>query len=146
MEIYWDESGVLTREQQDFLTKVAVTAAQLCNAHDDSEVSISFIGTDEIRELNLDYRGINDATDVLSFPIPDYLTMGPLVLLGDIVICMDVAKSQAEEYGHSLERELAFLTVHGMLHLLGYDHESKEDETEMFAMQDKVLEYLQVKR
>jgi len=146
MEIYWGEPGVLTQEQTDFLTNVAITAARFCDVPDDCEVSISFIDANEMRELNQDYRGINEPTDVLSFPVPDYLTMGPLVLLGDILICMDVAKAQAEEYGHSLERELAFLTVHGILHLLGFDHETQESESEMFALQDKILEYLQVKR
>ena len=145
MDIYWDESDVLTIEQTAFLTKAALAAAKFCDAPQDAEVSIAFVSADEIRVLNRDYRSIDKATDVLSFPVNDELAMG-LDMLGDVVICMDVAASQAAEYGHSLERELAFLVVHGMLHLMGYDHESPEDEAEMFAMQDKILEYLQVKR
>ena len=112
-----------------------------------AEVSVTFLDDAGIRELNKQFRLIDKATDVLSFPLFDYEgendepPVDELVgMLGDIVISLETAKRQAEEYGHSLEEEVAFLTVHSMLHLLGYDHEtSKEDEKEMFSRQDDVM-------
>lgn len=111
------------------------------------EVSVTFTDNEKIRELNRKFRGIDRATDVLSFPLFDYegQTDEPPVdelvgMLGDIVISLEQAKKQAEEYGHSFEREAAFLTVHSMLHLLGYDHEtSKEDDADMRRRQSEIL-------
>lgn len=108
-----------------------------------AEVSVTFTDNEGIHALNREYRNVDRPTDVLSFPLSDgedYDTDGDAVLLGDIVISLERAKTQAEEYGHSFEREVAFLTVHSMLHLLGYDHEtSPEDERDMFARQDEIL-------
>ena len=112
-----------------------------------AEVSISFVDDKGIRELNKQFRLIDRATDVLSFPLFDYEgesdepPVDELVgMLGDVVISLETAKRQAEEYGHTLEEEVAFLTVHSMLHLLGYDHETgAEDEKEMFRRQDDVM-------
>lgn len=105
-----------------------------------AEVSVTFTDNEGIHALNREYRNVDRPTDVLSFPLSDgedYDTDGDAVLLGDIVISLERAQTQAEEYGHSFEREVAFLTVHSMLHLLGYDHEtSPEDERDMFARQD----------
>lgn len=115
------------------------------------EVYLLFTDDDEIRTINFENRGIDRATDVLSFPLID-ADRGKLnitdsdivdgkVILGDIVISLERAVLQSEEYGHSLLRELAFLTVHSMLHLLGYDHElSPDDEKEMFKKQEEILE------
>lgn len=111
------------------------------------EVSVTFTDNEKIRELNRKFRGIDRATDVLSFPLFDYegQTDEPPVdelvgMLGDIVISLEQAEKQAEEYGHSFEREAAFLCVHSMLHLLGYDHEtSKEDEADMRRRQSEIL-------
>ena len=104
---------------------------------------ITFTDNEGIHALNREYRNVDRPTDVLSFPLSDgedYDTDGDAVLLGDIVISLERAQTQAEEYGHSFEREVAFLTVHSMLHLLGYDHEtSPEDERDMFARQDEIL-------
>ncbi len=101
----------------------------------DKEISLSFCSATEIQALNKQYRAKDSVTDVLSFPaIPEVPT------LGDIVICVERAQEQADELGHSLKRELAFLFVHGLLHLLGYDHEVSEDEERiMFDLQDQVL-------
>ena len=107
----------------------------------DCEVSLSFCTPDEIKALNRDYRNKDAETDVLSFP-----GFPGSPALGDIVICTDVAKRQAEEYGHSYERELSFLAVHGLLHLLGYDHETPEDETNMCDMQDKIMQAMGIPR
>ena len=108
-----------------------------------AEVSVTFTDNEGIHALNREYRNVDRPTDVLSFPLSDgedYDTDGDAVLLGDIVISLERAQTQAEEYGHSFEREVAFLTVHSRLHLLGYDHEtSPEDERDMFARQDEIL-------
>ena len=108
-----------------------------------AEVSVTFTDNEGIHALNREYRNVDRPTDVLSFPLSDgedYDTDGDAVLLGDIVISLERAQTQAEEYGHSFEREVAFLTVHSMLHLLGYDHEtSPEDERDMFARHDEIL-------
>ncbi|MDP4092649.1 MAG: rRNA maturation RNase YbeY [Bacillota bacterium] len=116
-----------------------------------SEISIVLTDDKNIRSINNTYRKIDKATDVLSFPMldiikgkvePDSCDTDPdsdLLLLGDIVVSLETAEKQATEYGHSFERELAFLISHGMFHLLGYDHMNREDEEEMFGKQEKVL-------
>ena len=115
----------------------------------DLEVSVTFIDNEGIRKLNRSYRKIDKATDVLSFPLFDFEGDGDARedelcnMLGDIVISLERAAEQAEEFGHSFEREVAFLTVHSMLHLLGYDHEtSEEDELDMRRRQTEIMEML----
>lgn len=107
----------------------------------DCEVSVTFTDNGNIRTLNAQYRSIDRATDVLSFPLigeEDVLTVSP-VMLGDIVLSLEKAKEQGEEYGHGYERELAFLCIHSTLHLLGYDHETgEEDELEMRRRQSAI--------
>ena len=114
----------------------------------DIEISLSFVDDEEIAKINEEYRGIARATDVLSFPMFDAeesLVWGSS--LGDLVISVDTMKRQAAEYGHSEKRELCFLFVHGLLHLLGYDHEISEAEEKLqFARQDQVLEMLGITR
>ena len=109
-------------------------------------VSVSFVDDEFIHQLNRDYRKIDRPTDVISFAFLDneddresQLHGQGIVCLGDIYISVDRAKAQAEEYGHSLNRELSFLFVHGLLHLLGYDHMTPEEEKVMFALQDEIL-------
>lgn len=103
----------------------------------DCEISVTFTDNENIRELNREYRDIDRETDVLSFPMEDD---GEEVVLGDVVISLEKAKEQAEEYGHSIEREISFLCVHSCLHLLGYDHETSEDDEKiMFAKQEEIL-------
>ena len=112
-----------------------------------SEVSVTFTDNEGIRELNKKFRGIDRPTDVLSFPLFDYAGEGeePPVddfkgMLGDIVLSLEKAREQAEEVGHGFDREAAFLTVHSMLHLLGYDHETgEEDERDMRARQTAIV-------
>lgn len=113
------------------------------------EVSVIFVDNEQIREINKEYRETDKETDVLSFPMTnegEEFTVNPETgcnMLGDIVISLEKALAQSEEYGHSFKREVAFLTVHSMLHLLGYDHEkSEEEEAEMFGKQEIVLETL----
>lgn len=118
---------------------------------DDAEVSVTLVDNERIRELNREFREIDRETDVLSFPLGDEngFEVDPdtdAILLGDIVISLEKARSQAEEYGHGLRREVAFLVTHSLFHLLGYDHMTPDDETEMFAKQEKVLEKLGITR
>lgn len=140
----------------DFLKSIVRIAAEGTLAdrgmNGDSELSVTFTDNDGIWELNREYRNVDRPTDVLSFPMysftdNDMPTEGVTVLLGDMVLSVERAMEQAEEYGHSLRREVAFLTVHSMLHLLGYDHEtSAEDEREMFALQDVIMDKLGITR
>lgn len=107
---------------------------------DKCEVSVTLTDNEGIHILNRDYRGVDRPTDVLSFPIFDEDDLGGKTVLGDIVLSLEKAQAQALEYCHSYERELAFLVVHSMLHLLGYDHEEgKAEESEMFSRQEAIL-------
>jgi len=114
------------------------------------EASVSITITDDgaIREINREHRGIDRPTDVLSFPMFDEdFGDGEDAILGDIVLSLEKAVEQAEAYGHSLRREIAFLTVHSVLHLLGYDHEEgKAEESEMFSRQEAILTILKLTR
>ena len=122
----------------------------------DAEISLTFTDNEGIREINRDYRDIDRPTDVLSFPMlefsgeeedAEFETEDGLVMLGDIVISIERAREQAEEFGHSLRREIAFLVAHSMLHLLGYDHvDDAEGERLMIEKQDKVLNALGITR
>ena len=125
----------------DIIEKVVNKAFE---TEDIKKASCSIIIVDNtfIHKLNKEYRGIDRVTDVISFALEDDKSMiipDDIRLLGDIYICLDKAKEQAKEYGHSLERELCFLAVHGVYHLLGYDHESEEDAKIMFKKQEEVL-------
>lgn len=106
-------------------------------------VSVTFVSTEEIKELNRVYRAKDAVTDVLSFPQYEDLNEIPEVgeiCLGDVVICPEQALLQADEYGHSGERELVYLFVHSMFHLLGYDHMSEEEKIEMRSQEEKIME------
>ena len=110
--------------------------------------NVIVIGNEEIHKLNREYRGIDRTTDVLTFALEDDATFvkTDIRILGDIYISIDKAKEQAQEYGHSLLRELCFLTIHGILHLLGYDHMTLSDEKVMFELQERMLDVYGVKR
>ncbi len=116
-----------------------------------AEVSITLTDNVYIHELNMKYRNIDRPTDVLSFALNEgeepEIVDGPVVnMLGDIIISVERATEQAAEYGHSIEREIAFLTVHGMLHLLGYDHMEEADRVEMRKEEDYVMDKLGIGR
>ena len=128
----------ISQEMLELLKKVVITAAEL-EGYSGGEVSIAFVSNQKIKELNTKYRDKNEATDVLSFPID-------AEMLGDIIISASRAAEQAEEYGHSLKRELAYLTVHGMLHLFGYDHHNAEEKKEMRQKEERVLTQLDISR
>lgn len=111
--------------------------------------NIIIVDEDKIHEINKTYRGIDRPTDVISFALEDDRLMKEpteIRILGDIYICIQKVHSQAEEYGHSFKRELTFLAVHGLLHLLGYDHMNKIDEEKMFSKQEEVLKYYGIER
>ena len=112
------------------------------------EVDFSFVGDEDIHALNRDYRGVDRVTDVISFAFEDDENEKSLIvpstdvpiMLGEIFICVPQALRQAKEYGNSEFRELSFLFVHGLLHLLGYDHLTKKDEDVMFPLQERILD------
>lgn len=129
----------------------------------EAEVNLTLVDDAAIQEINASYRQIDRATDVLSFPLLDYDAPGDFskvedlmgdninpdtgeVMLGDIVISVDHVREQAKEYGHSEKREYAFLIVHSMLHLFGYDHMEPEEAQEMQEHQRKILDYLKITR
>ena len=138
------------------ITLAAKTALDYMGFDRDAEISVMFTDNEGIRVLNAQHRGIDRATDVLSFPMLEYDDDGEMfddpgdiedeLCLGDIVISLERAAEQAEEYGHSFEREVGFLTVHSMLHLLGYDHMTEEEEKEMFGFQKEILAKMGLER
>lgn len=134
--------------EQDF-TAIIEQALKTLGIEDDVEVSCVLVDDERIHEINREYRHIDRSTDVISFAMEDndqFYVEGMPRTLGDIFISVDHAKKQAEEYGHSLRREMCFLFTHGILHLLGYDHMADEQEKEMFGLQDQILGALSIER
>lgn len=154
-----EQNAVRISEEIENTIKTVIDASLEYEGCDfDAEVSVTIVDNEAIREINNETRNIDAPTDVLSFPMlyfdedgniidSDFDMDGDCVLLGDIVISAERAKSQAEEFGHSFLREIAFLTVHSMLHLLGYDHvDDPEGERVMFSKQEEILDKLGIKR
>ena len=148
-----------TDELDEIVQKAVVTTLETVGADDetDFEVSILITDNDGIREINKEYREIDSETDVLSFPILEFDENGvmledsgdydgDLLLLGDIVISLEKAKAQAEEYGHSLLREVGFLAVHSTLHLLGFDHMDEPYATVMREREKEILNKMELYR
>lgn len=138
-------------DMEQLIEKCTAAALAEEDIEDDAEVSVTLVDNERIREMNAEFRGIDHETDVLSFPLGDEegFEVDPdadAILLGDIVISLEKAQSQAEEYGHSFGREVAFLITHSLFHLLGYDHMTEDEEKEMFAKQEKVLQRLGITR
>ncbi len=137
----------VTYKLKRLIREAVVSTLDHENFYNDCQVSVTFTDNEGIKELNRDYRGIDKETDVLSFPLTAFEGTEeppadePQMPLGDIVISVEKAHAQAEEFGHSFEREAAFLCVHSMLHLLGYDHvNSEEEDAEMRRRQSEILE------
>jgi len=138
----------LNEAEQESLSVIlkALRAAARAENLPPADVAVTVVDNEQIHALNKEYRQVDRPTDVLSFPLWEpgeewvISEEEETVPLGDIVISYPKAKEQAEEYGHSLERELGFLAVHGFLHLLGYDHETAEEEKEMFQRQEEILQ------
>jgi len=155
MTIYFDED--IRPDDQTASTMEAAAIAALEGEGIDPQfasISVSFVDRDEIHRLNRQYRGVDRETDVLSFPafeagqIPAEaeLSEDEELALGDVVICEDVCREQAKEYGHSEEREIIYLFVHSVMHLLGYDHETEDEKQDMRAREEAVMELLGIGR
>ena len=136
------ELDCLPQNAEELIRRAVSFALAKNNAAGD--VCVLITDAEEIQRLNASYRQIDRVTDVLTFPAweGDAILCPPDGYLGDVAICFERAEEQAQEYGHSLERELAFLSVHGALHLLGYDHMQPDDEKKMFSKQDEILNEL----
>ncbi len=153
MELLFDNNTdyIIDEETFDLMNKCIIESLNLENFTQNVEISLSIVNNEEIKEINSQHRNIDKETDVLSFPLLDDFNnidnnMLHPIPLGDIIISIDKAISQAKEYGHSLQRELCFLTVHSMLHLLGYDHMTEDEEKIMFKKQDTILNNLNIRR
>ena len=134
-------------ENYDYLYDVIDAALKHENV-ENAIFSVVFMNDEEIHEMNREYRGVDRVTDVISFAFEDNddLVYNDIRMLGDIYISIPQMQRQAIEYGHSEKRELAFLTVHGLLHLLGYDHMVKEEEEVMFKLQEVILNEYGIKK
>ena len=149
IEIINEQAEAITEQQEELIKHCLMAAAELEEVS--GEVVITLVDDARIHEINREYRGVDRPTDVISFAMNESGEGEPEIFvaedevdefpnaLGDIIISIPRTKEQAEEYGHSFERELGFLTVHGFLHLLGYDHGSPEEEKEMFGRQEEIL-------
>lgn len=126
------------RNYQKYLEPILDKTLKKVGHNSNVEVSVVMVNDDTIHEYNKNYRNIDRPTDVLSFV--DGEEIDGVLSLGDIIISVDKVRSQAEDYGHSLKREYCFLVAHGFLHLLGYDHETKEEEEEMTRLQKEILD------
>lgn len=164
MALYFEEEGSLQLNLpcEELAGKVIEAALDYVDCPYEAEVNLLLTENQEIQEMNRNFRQIDRATDVLSFPMVDYETPGKFdfleesdayfhpetgeLILGDIVISKEKVIAQAEEYGHSIEREYAFLIAHSMLHLFGYDHMEEDERAEMERMQREILERLQIFR
>ena len=136
---------------EELINSVIAESLRYEGVSDNCEVSVTIVDNDEIHSINLKHRGIDRPTDVLSFPLINFENEtlpddGSKIYLGDIIISIEKAEEQAKEYGHSLDREIGFLTAHCMLHLLGYDHMVEDEEKIMFKKQEEILNNLNLRR
>ena len=149
MNIYLEEGQAIDSE---LLAKMQEAGEFLLNKENTdaarTEISLTFVFPEEIRSLNSQYRAVDSVTDVLSFPqfeSPGEFPETGEICLGDVVICKERAAEQAEEYGHSAERELVYLFVHSLLHLLGYDHMEEEEKKIMREKEEYVMEHVNLR-
>ena len=150
MTIYFEEGQAVSDEMRATMEKAVERCLELEGIpRERVEISVTFVEAEEIRTLNRDYRDNDNVTDVLSFPQFDDLNELPdfgEICLGDVVICRERAEEQAEEFGHSLEREIIYLFTHSILHLMGYDHMEEAEKREMRDREEEVMEYLGIVR
>ena len=165
MRLLVNETGIVDEALQEVMEEAAAICVSGEGLDPGSvEISLSFVPAEEIHELNRQYRGVDRVTDVLSFPLIDdwdeipaleeddeaYLMddgeLDPGIPLGDVVICLDKAEEQAAEFGHSREREIVYLFVHSVLHLLGYDHMEEEEKREMRQREEEVMQAVNLQR
>lgn len=144
-----DETEELEAEKISLLKEILNYAAKKESLHENTELSVVIVHNDDIQQLNKSYRQLDQPTDVLSFPLVDDFNdiddEIPL-MLGDIIISVDKVKEQAERFKHSFDRELAFLAVHGFLHLIGFTHDDEAEEKLMFGKQEQILKEFQLER
>jgi probable rRNA maturation factor len=137
---FFNETELKVKEYINLIKKVFKTIKEK------KEFNIIFVDNEEIQRINREFRKIDKVTDVISFALCDDKDLIQTHELGDIFICLNRAFEQADDYGHSITREVAFLAVHGYLHLCGYDHMNEEDEKLMFAKQDEILNAAGIER
>lgn len=155
VELY-DDKEFLDASQEKLILDILQYSGERLEIEDSAEMSVTLVDNDEIQTINKEYRGKDQPTDVISFAIEDEAEEDIFDLdlsqfdiprqLGDIIISFDRLQEQAQSYGHSIERELGFLCVHGFLHLNGYDHQNEADEKEMFSLQESILEEFGLER
>ena len=153
IEIDYDDITKLPKEEK-LIKKVIETVLKEEKSIRDLEIYVTLTNNNQIHKINLEQRNVDRPTDVLSFPMFEREEVHLLKekneeepdILGDIIISIEKVKEQAEEYGHSFERELAYLTTHGMLHLLGYDHMIEEEKEQMRKREEEILEILNITR
>lgn len=158
MEIaFLDETNTVSQEKINEIDELLQYAADYLKLPEDTEMSVTFMDNAAIQVINRDYRDKDQPTDVISFALEEETEEElPIIFddempamprnLGDIMISVERAKEQASEYGHSYDRELGFLALHGFLHINGYDHVTPEDEKEMFGLQKEILDAYGLKR
>lgn len=152
MELLFDNKTNFdfSSDYMELITNVINETLKSENFNYNVEISFSLVNENEIKEINSKFRKIDKITDVLSFPLLEFpyeiKDLEHIIPLGDIIICIQRAEEQSKEYGHSLYREIGFLTAHSMLHLLGYDHIMPEEEKIMFSKQEKILNNLGITR
>lgn len=145
MLVFENEMNEEFDKYEEIYQKLMEKTFKKLNIKKDYEVDVNLIGNERIHEINREYRHVDRPTDVISFAFLDHVDGEVTIkgdiptLLGEIFISVDKAEEQANAYGHSLLREMSFLFVHGLLHLLGYDHMTKEEETVMFSLQEEIL-------
>ena len=145
MEILIDDENAELKFEENFEEKIK-EALKITLNHlgygDHYEISITIVNEKEIKNLNNEYRGVDSVTDVLSFPLFEKYEIPSEGMLGDIVICSKKVIEQADAFGHSKEREFVYLTVHSLLHLLGYDHIEEDDRFEMRTIEKEIMKKL----
>jgi len=154
LDISWEEESISLVQREPLaamLSQAIKEAIRLAEGPEEAEVSLMLVDDQRIHSLNIEYRGVDRPTDVLSFALQEESEEEPDSdyeddMLGDIVISAERAREQAEEYGHSFEREIVYLAVHGTLHLLGYDHEEEKDKQEMRSKEEEVMARLGLER
>ncbi|MDH8678409.1 rRNA maturation RNase YbeY [Fusibacter bizertensis] len=148
VEILNETTTELDSELQALIVKATDKVLEYEDFDIEGEVSVLFVNDERIKALNYEFRKKNVVTDVLSFPQYDSIKEDgvnePFIYLGDVVISLEQAKRQADEFGHTIEREIVYLTVHSMLHLFGYDHLTEEDKIEMRTKEKAVLGALKI--
>lgn len=162
IQLEWESMDKLEFDYEGLIKQVISASLEEEGCPYEAEISVVLTDNEEIHQVNKEFRGIDRATDVLSFPMVEYEMPGNFdfleerpdcfhpetgeLLLGDIMVSIERAREQAEEYGHSLERELAFLITHSVLHLCGYDHMEEEERLAMEKKQRLILDKLGIKR